>query len=266
MTGDGVNDAPALKRADIGIAVQGATDAAAAAADIVLTAPGLSTIVTAILYSREIFNRMKNYVIYRIACTFQLLFFFFAVTCMHPNSYGHFEAKYFKMPVTALVIITILNDGCIISIAYDYVKAGRYPETWDLGQVFVVATVCGAVALVSSLVLLDLGLDSHNPDGWFAKVGLHPLSYLEVQAMMYLKVSLSDFLTVFAARTHGPFFSRRPGLKLFCAAIVAMTSSTLLAHFWPLPDVGVVPLLVLHPGHCEDDHVLHPVHHIRWKR
>jgi H+-transporting ATPase len=248
MTGDGVNDAPALKKADVGIAVEGSTDAARAAADIVLTAPGLSVIIEAITISRKIFQRMKNYVTYRIACTMQLLLFFFiSVLLVHPrdfdevwrhDSYGVEEHtyqahRYFKLPVIALVLITILNDGTIIAIAYDKVIPSNRPEKWRLPYVFATAFVLGGIAVVSSIMLLFMGLNSHHANSHFKYFNLEPINYSKVMMMMYLKISLSDFLTVFSARTDGPFWEREPGGKLFIAAIFATTCSTIFALNWP---------------------------------
>ena len=242
MTGDGVNDAPALKKADVGIAVEGSTDAARGAADIVLTSPGLSVIIEAVYRSRKIFQRMKNYCTYRIACTMQLLLFFFiAMIFIDPNADfdcegdGHHcgsRPDVFALPVITLVIITVLNDGTIISIAYDRVTVSQKPEHWHLPVIFMTSGILGAVATCASVffVLLCLEhMDRNNPSPFFDFFDIPTFGYGEVLTIMYMQVSLLEYLTVFAARTHSFFWTRAPGKGLATAFVFALFLTTLLS-------------------------------------
>jgi len=218
MTGDGVNDAPALKKADAGIAVAGATDAAKSAADIVLTRPGLSVIIDAVKESRKIFQRMNSYAIYRIAETIRVLLFITASILVF-NFY----------PVTAvmIVLLAVLNDGAILSIAYDHTRYSNQPEAWNMKMVLGVATVLGIAGVVASFGLFYLG------------ERIFHLSRDVIQSFMYLKLSVAGHLTIFVTRTRGPFWSFRPAPVLLGAVVITQLLATFIAVYGLfMPPIG----------------------------
>jgi len=235
MTGDGVNDAPALKKAEIGIAVEGATDAARAAADIVLTEPGLSVIIDAMIMSRKIFQRVRNYCTYRIAGTIQLIFFFFVAVFFRPeNSFHDTDEKNFRLPVLAVVLITLVNDACVLTISRDNVTPAKDPQAWHLEEVFIVSAVLGFTAMTESVLLLLIGFSAGNSDRTEGPACIFfkdncSASFGQVQSLLFLNLCLSDFITVFAARTRSWFFTRRPAFALIAAGVLATLSMTFIA-------------------------------------
>ncbi|KAK6920805.1 Cation-transporting P-type ATPase, N-terminal [Dillenia turbinata] len=224
MTGDGVNDAPALKKADIGIAVADATDAARSASDIVLTEPGLSVIISAVLTSRAIFQRMKNYTIYAVSITIRIVLGFMLLALIWQ----------FDFPPFMVLIIAILNDGTIMTISKDRVKPSPLPDSWKLAEIFITGIVLGSYLAMMTVIFFWAAYKTDFFPRIFHVPTLQKTAhddYRKLASAVYLQVSTISQALIFVTRSRSWSFVERPGMLLVVAFVVAQLIATLIAVY-----------------------------------
>lgn len=224
MTGDGVNDAPALKKADIGIAVADATDAARDASDIVLTQPGLSVIISAVLTSRAIFQRMKNYTIYAVSITIRIVLGFLLLALIWK----------FDFPPFMVLIIAILNDGTIMTISKDRVKPSPLPDCWKLGEIFATGIILGGYLAVMTVIFFWAAHDTDFFPRIFGVATLRKTAhddFRKLASAIYLQVSIISQALIFVTRARSWSFVERPGLFLVSAFVGAQLLATMIAVY-----------------------------------
>ncbi|KAH8602032.1 plasma membrane H+-ATPase [Bisporella sp. PMI_857] len=208
MTGDGVNDAPSLKKSDCGIAVEGATEAAQAAADIVFLAPGLNTIVSAIKIARQIFQRMKAYIQYRIAL------------CLHLEIYLVTSMVILKetVRVDLIVFLALFADLATIAVAYDNAHFEPRPVEWQLPKIWIISVVLGVILALGTWVIRGA---MFLPNGGFIE------NFGSIQGILFLEISLTENWLIFVTRGGNTW----PSWKLVMAIFLVDVISTLFACF-----------------------------------
>lgn len=221
MTGDGVNDAPALKQADCGTAVQGATEAARSAAALILTAPGLSVITTSIKEARKIFKRITAYTIYRVALTMTIMFLVVLSSIIF---------KFRPLTAIAIVMMSLLDDLPIMSIAYDNTAVGNRPMRWQMSNVLTTATILGVFSVIQSMLMLSVShglIDSHDTFGW-----LDMTSQSQLQTIMFLQIVSAGCLMLFVCRAEKWVFERPFPAKTLLLAISSTQIITILMCYF----------------------------------
>jgi len=216
MTGDGVNDAPALKQADAGVAVSGATNAAQSAASLVLTAPGLSVIIKAVEEARQIFERMMSYTIYRIAMTIDIMFFVVLAMILF---------DYFPLTPVMIILLALLDDIPIMAIAYDNTWLSRKPVRWEMQRILSVSSILGFLAILESFGLLLIGKEMFH------------LNTPQLQTLIFLQLVAGGHLMLFLTRTKKAFWQPPyPSWQLFWAIVGTQVLAVLMSGFgWLIP-------------------------------
>ena len=230
MTGDGVNDAPSLKKADTGIAVEGSSDAARSAADIVFLAPGLSAIIDAIKTSRQIFHRMQAYVVYRIALSLHMLLFLGLWMSIFNES----------LKIQLVVFIAIFADIATLAIAYDKAPFSRTPVKWNLPKLWGISIIMGLILAGASFICLTTMISVPTVGG-MVKGGIAE-NYGKKDSILFLEIALSENWLIFITRADGPFWTSWPSWQLMSAVLMVDVVATLFCVFGLLNGGQVEPV------------------------